>query len=191
MVPSWLSLIDAAFIGVALLFAWGGSQKGFAEQVAHILTFLIMGVTLLFAYPAMFNYFGGIFRRLNETYLMWLLFSGLFVLAIGVFVLISKMLAGLLKTQISNRSDAVYGFILGLIRGALVCLFFMTFLVMLGPPNFFNVMREKSYVGKTVCYELVPRIQPHLTRSVLEQKVQGLKNKLLEREDAGMLDWNQ
>ena len=39
MVPDWISLIDIAFAGVALLFGLGGFQKGFAEQVAHIITF--------------------------------------------------------------------------------------------------------------------------------------------------------
>ena len=188
MLPNWLSFIDVAFVGVALLFAWGGYQKGFAEQVAHILTFVIMGIVLFFGYPALFSYFGRVFRNLPDTYLMWLLFAGLLALAIGIFVLISKLLAGLMKTQISERADAVYGFILGLTRGSLVGLFAMIFLVILGPVGIYDTVRIKSYVGKTVCYELVPRIQPHLTRAVLEEKVQGLKDKLMEQEDAGMLE---
>ena len=37
MMPVWFSFVDMAFLGVALLFAWGGFQKGFAGQVAHIM----------------------------------------------------------------------------------------------------------------------------------------------------------
>ena len=127
MMPDWFSFVDMAFLGVALLFAWGGSQKGFAGQVAHILTSLIMAGVLFFAYPAIYSYLSRVFRNLEEAYLMWLLLIGLAALTFGVFVLCSKMLASLLKTQISDRSDHVYGFILGFIRGALVALFALIF----------------------------------------------------------------
>jgi len=188
MLPDWLSFVDVAFVGVALLFAWGGSQKGFAAQVAHILTFLIMGGFLFFAYPAIYGYLSGIFRNLEEAYLMWLLLVGLAVLGFGVFVLSCKMLVSLLKAQISDRSDHFYGFMLGFIRGALVALFAMIFIVMLGPPRFYDNFRMKSYVGKVVCYNLVPRVQPHLNRATLEDKVNQWKQKLLEQEEAGTLE---
>ena len=188
MIPEWLSFVDVAFLGVALLFAWGGFQKGFAGQVAHILTSLIMGGLLFFAYPAIYNYLSRVFRNLEEAYLMWLLLIGLAALAFGVFVLSSKMLASLLKTQISDRSDHAYGFVLGFIRGALVALFAMIFIVMLGPPRFYDSFRVKSYIGKQVCYNLVPRIQPHLNRATLEEKAQEWKQKLLEQQEAGVLE---
>jgi len=188
MIPDWLSFVDVAFLGVALLFAWGGSQKGFAAQVAHILTFLIMGGFLFFAYPAIYSYLAGIFRNLDEAYLMWLLLVCLVALAFGVFVLSCKLLASLLKAQISERSDHVYGFMLGFVRGALVALFAMIFIVMLGPPRFYDTFRMKSYIGKQVCYNLVPRVQPHLNRGTLEGKVNQWKQKLLEQEQAGELE---
>src|SRR5210317_1014536 len=105
MIPEWLSFIDVAFLGAALLFAWGGFQKGFAAQIAHILTCLIMGVFLFFAYPAIYNFLSGIFRNLEEAYLMWLLLVCLAALTFGVFILTSKMLASMLKAQISKNSD--------------------------------------------------------------------------------------
>ena len=188
MIPEWLSFIDVAFLGAALLFAWGGFQKGFAAQIAHILTCLIMGVFLFFAYPAIYNFLSGIFRNLEEAYLMWLLLVCLAALTFGVFVLSNKMLASLLKAQISKRSDHVYGFMLGFIRGALVALFAMIFIVMLGPPRFYDSFRMKSYVGRQVCYNLVPRIQPHLNRATLEGKVKEWKLKLLEQQEAGVLE---
>ena len=46
--PDWLSFTDISFAVVVLLFAWGGFQKGFAGQVAHILTALIFGALLFF-----------------------------------------------------------------------------------------------------------------------------------------------
>lgn len=188
MIPYWVSFVDVAFLGVALLFAWGGFQKGFAGQVAHILTFLIMGGVLFFAYPAIYSYLSRVFRNLEEAYLMWLLLVGLAVVAVGVYVMCSKMLASLLKTQISDRSDHVYGFMLGFIRGTLAALFAMIFIVMLGPPRFYDSFRAKSYIGRQVCYNLVPRIQPHLNRATLEEKVKDWKLKLMEQEEAGVLD---
>ena len=188
MIPDWFSFVDIAYLGVALLFAWGGFQKGFAGQVAHIMTFLFMGGFLFFAYPAIYSYLSRVFRNLEEAYLMWLLLICLAALTFGVFVLSSKMLASVLKTQISDRSDHAYGFVLGFIRGALVALFAMIFIVMLGPPKFYDSFRVKSYIGKQVCYNLVPRIQPHLNRATLEAKVKEWKQKLLEQEDAGKLE---
>lgn len=188
MMPDWLSFVDVAFAGVVLLFAMGGFQRGFAAQVAHILTFLIMGALLFFAYPALFSYLCRVWRNMDETYLMWLILAGLLVLAIGIFVALSKVLQSLLKAQISDRSDKTYGSVLGLIRGALVALFAMVFLVMLGPPKIYDGFRMKSHVGQLVCYELVPRIQPHLTRAVLEEKVQQLRSQLMEREEAGVFE---
>jgi uncharacterized membrane protein required for colicin V production len=186
--PDWLSLVDVAFVGVALLFAWGGYQKGFAGQVAHITTFVIMGGFLFFAYPVIFNYFDRVFRSLNETYLMWLILTGVLVLAILVYLVSSKLLANLLKAQISAGSDNAYGLMLGLVRGLLIGLFAMIFLVMLdGSGKMYDRFRMKSQVGKLVCYELVPRIQPRLT-PMLEDNVRKLKNKLLEREEGGVLE---
>jgi uncharacterized membrane protein required for colicin V production len=94
MMPGWLSLIDVAFVAVALLFALGGLQKGFASQVAHIVALTGLGVALLLAYPAVFNFLGGLFRNLNETYMTWMLLAGLVVLTILFFMFITKLLAG-------------------------------------------------------------------------------------------------
>lgn len=188
MVPDWISLIDIAFLGVALLFGLGGFQKGFAEQVAHIITFLVLGIALFFAYPALFGYFGRLFRDLNETYMMWLILAGLVVLAIVFFVFISKLLANVLKTQISDRSDRAYGFSLGFIRGALVALFLMIFLVILGPSKYHDALGAKSKIGQWVCYELVPRIQPHVTPAALGEQVDKLRETLFHQEDAGMIE---
>lgn len=188
MIPDWLSLVDVAFVAVALLFALGGFQKGFAGQVAHIITFVAVGIFLFFAYPAVFSYLGRLFRNLNETYMMWLILAGLAVLSILFFMLVSKLLANVLKTQISERSDRAYGFTLGLIRGALLALFAMVFLVILGPPKFYDDFRMKSRVGKLVCYEMVPRIQPHMTKAVLEDRVNKLREALIYQEEAGVVE---
>ena len=188
MIPDWLSLIDVAFVAMALLFAMGGFQQGFAGQVAHVITFLVLGVALFFAYPALFSYMGRLFRNLNETYMMWIILAGLAVLTILFFHLIGKLLANVLKTQISDRADRAYGFILGFIRGVLVTLLIMIFLVILGPTKFYEGFRVKSQVGKLVCYEMVPRIQPHLTRAVLEERVNKLREVLIYQEEAGVLE---
>ncbi len=189
MIPNWLSLLDVAFVLVALLFAWGGFQKGFAGQVAHVVTFLGMGAVLYFAYPAIFRYLGRLFRNVEETYLMWLILLGVLAMGVGMFILCSKLLARTLKTHISEQSDHAYGFILGLVRGTLVALFAMVFMVMLDASGkAYDTFRTKSRVGRVVCYKLVPHIQPHLTRAVLEEKARALRDKLLEQEDAGVLE---
>ncbi len=189
MIPDWLSLIDVAFVTAAFLFAMGGFRQGFAGQVAHVITFLVLGVALFFAYPALFSYFGRVFRNLSETYMMWLILAGLFVLAVVFYTLLNKLLANVLKTQIADRADRAYGFTLGFIRGVFVALFAMTFLVILGPVKFYDSFRVKSQVGKVVCYEMVPRIQPHLTRGVLEERVNKLREALIYQEEAGALEF--
>jgi uncharacterized membrane protein required for colicin V production len=101
---------------------------------------------------------------------------------------LSKLLANVLKTQITDRADRSYGFGLGFIRGALLALLVLIFLVILGPPKFYDAFRMKSQVGKLVCYKLVPRIQPHMTRAVIEERVNQLRGALLEQKDAGVLE---
>ena len=188
MIPDWLSLVDVAFVAVALLFALGGLQQGFAAQVAHVITFLVLGAALFFAYPVLFSYFGRLFRDLNETYMMWLILAGLVALTLVFYGLVNKLLANVLKMQISDHSDRTYGFVLGFIRGVLVALFVMVFLVILGPTKFYDGFRMKSQVGKIVCYEMVPRIQPHLTRVELETRVDKLREALIYQEEAGVLE---
>lgn len=186
MIPEWLSLIDVAYIAVALLFALGGLQKGFASQIAHIITFVMLGVVLFFAYPSIFTYMGRLFRNLNETYMMWLILAGLAVLTIVFFIYITKLLANVLKMQISDRTDRVYGFILGFVRGALVALFAMLFLVILGSEKFYSGLSEKSYVGQLVCYEMVPRIQPHLNKESVGDGFDKMREALIYQEEAGL-----
>ncbi|VGO17359.1 hypothetical protein PDESU_05955 [Pontiella desulfatans] len=189
--PEWLSLIDVAFVAVAVFFAWSGFQKGFAAQVAHILSFLIMGGFLFFAYPTIFSYYRRLFRSVEETYLMWLILAGMAVLAIFAFVVFSRVLAKMLKAQSSEIADGVYGFFLGLVRGLLTALVVLILLVMVDTTGRVSGrIGVKSFIGQFVCQTLVPRIQPRLA-PVLEENIQLIKKKLLEQEEAGQLEEEQ
>ncbi len=188
MIPEWLSFIDVVFVGVGLLFAWGGFQRGFAAQIAHILTFLVLGVTLFFVYPAVFDYFHRVFCRINETYLTWMILAGAVALAFILFFVVSKLLQSLLKTKISDRSDKFYGFLLGFLRGAFIALFTMVFLVVLDPDKVSETFRAKSYAGRFVCNQLAPPLQPHLSRESFEEKAQQLRDRLMEQQEAGVLE---
>jgi uncharacterized membrane protein required for colicin V production len=189
MLPNWLSLIDVAFAATVLLFAMGGFQKGFAGQVAHVITSLSLVIFLFFAYPTIYTYLGGVFRNMEGTFIMWLILAGLAVLTVVFYMFVNKLLANILKTQISDRSDRAYGFSLGLIRGVVVTTLIMIFLVILDSSGkSYETFRMKSRVGKIVCYDLVPRIQPHMTRSVLEERVNKLREALIYQEDAGVLE---
>lgn len=186
--PEWLSLIDVAFLAVVLLFGWGGYQKGFAKQIAHILTFILLGVFLFFAYPSILAYYARVFHRVDEIYIMWLILAGVVVVSIIVFLLFCKVFANLLKAQISDGSDGAYGLFLGLFRGFLFALFGMIFLVMLDSSGrVYDKFQAKSKVGQVVCRELVPRIQPRLAPA-LERNIREIKQKLLEQEEAGVFD---
>lgn len=189
MISEWLSLIDVAFVAGALLFALGGFQNGFAGQVAHIITFIALSGFLFFAYPPIFAYLIRLFHTLPDTYMMWLILAGLAALTVGFFILVSKLLANVLKTQISDRADHLYGFSLGFIRGLFVALIVMIFLVILGSPKFYDTFSQKSRVGKLVCYKLVPRIQPHMTRAVLEGRIDQLREALIQQEEAGVVEF--
>jgi len=188
MIPTWLSLIDVAVIAMMLLFALGGLQKGFASQLAHIITFSGMGIFLFFAYPPIFTYLGRLFRNLDETYMMWLILTGLVALTVVFFIFVSKLLANVLKMQISDRTDRVYGFTLGFVRGVLVTLITLVFLVILGSEKIYTVFSEKSYIGQFVCYEMVPRIQPRLKKSSVESRFDQMRDALIYQEEAGVVD---
>ncbi|MDZ8118100.1 CvpA family protein [Pontiella agarivorans] len=184
MLPNWLSFVDAAYVLIVCLFAWGGLQKGFAAQVAHVITFVAVGALLYFAYPFCFVYFGRIFRNLEETYLMWILLCLLLLAGAGIFVLFSKILAAVLKSNVSDAADAGWGTVLGLIHGALFGLIALIILVMVDRTGgSYDKLRMKSYVGKTVCHKIVPRIQPRLT-TLYENKIRDWKAELLRREEA-------
>lgn len=184
MLPSWFSFIDVAYLVVVGIFAWGGMQKGFAAQLARFFTFLGIAALLFFAYPFLFEYFGRVFRNLDETFLMWLLLLGLAAAGFGVFVLISKLLEAAFKAQMSDTTDAVWGFIFGLLHGGIACLIGMIVLVMIDRSGVsYDKFRMKSYVGKTVCYQLVPRVQPRLT-ALYEDRISDWKAELLRREEA-------
>ncbi|HEY5653680.1 MAG TPA: CvpA family protein [Pontiella sp.] len=183
--PYWLSWVDIVFAGAVLLFAWRGSQNGFAAQVAHILTFIAMGICLFFAYPFLFNYLGRVFRDVQDSYWVWLLLAGTVAVAIGVFKLMARLLAKWLEREISATADCIWGFILGLSRGALFCMIIMIFSVLMdGSHTTYESFRAKSYVGKTVCNDLIPHIQPRLSKAVLGEKVQSVRDRMRGERDS-------
>lgn len=188
MIPEWFSFIDAAFLLAVLLFAWGGFQKGFAAQVAYILTFLILGVLLFFFYPYAYAFLGRTFRSIDQTVIMWFLIAVLVAAAVGVFILFTKVLANALKKQISEGSDHVFGLMLGTVRGILTALLVMIFLVMLGPQRVEDTFTEKSYTGRFVCNEMIMRIRPRLSRPLVEEKTKEWREWLLGQEEAGQLE---
>ncbi|MEI6891626.1 MAG: CvpA family protein [Pontiella sp.] len=182
--PSGLSFVDIVVLIVIILFAWGGFQRGFAAQVASILTALCSGLFLFFAYPLLFNYFGTIFRGVEKTYLMWIILATLVILGIALYVLVSKLLAGLLVKRFSERSDGMWGLILGFIRGTLIVLLMMILMVMLDRSGtIYDKFNVKSYAGRFVCFEMVPHIQPRFT-ALYEGKIPEWKADLLQREEA-------
>lgn len=188
MLPEWLSLVDVVFVAVILLFGWNGFQKGFAKQIAHIITFIILGIFLFYAYPSIHRHLADVLHNVDEIYLMWLIMGIVLVGALAVFLLLCKILANLLKTKISDGSDCAYGLILGLIRGFFVALFAMILLVMFDSSGrIYDKFQAKSRVGRIVCSELVPRIQPRLAPA-LERNIKEIKLKLLEQEEAGQLE---
>ncbi|MEN7972527.1 MAG: CvpA family protein [Verrucomicrobiota bacterium] len=179
-------MVDVAFFATAVLFALGGSQRGFAAQLAHIITFMALGIFMFFAYPSIFSYMGRLFRDLDEAYMVWMILAALAVFTVVFFIYVSRMLAKMLKKQITDRSDHAYGFMLGFIRGMLVALFAMVFMVILGPGRFYNSLSDRSRIGQFVCYEMVPRIQPRMTRSELESRVDKFREALIYQEEAGV-----
>ena len=186
--PEWLSLIDVAVAVIIFLFAWGGSQKGFAAQMSHVITFIIFAILLFFGYPFATEFFSRIFRNLHELYLTWLLVAACIALTVLAFRLVSRLLAHIMKPEDSEASDKVGGFFFGAIRGVLTVLLAMTLMVILGTERLYQTFNAKSRVGQLVCRELVPRVHPHVNRGVVGEKVDRVRNKMLQREEAGKLE---
>jgi uncharacterized membrane protein required for colicin V production len=184
MIPEWLSFIDVAFVVVVLFSAMGGFQKGFSGQIAQVITFVLFGIFLFFAYPAIYNHMVALFHGLDKVYVMWLALAGMVVLFILIFILLSKLLATILKTQMSERSDRTYGLTLGVIRGILVAFIGMILLVILGPATLPDTLCEKSQVGRLVCREMVPRIQPHLNKEEFSEDFEKMRSSLFQQKEA-------
>lgn len=180
-----ISLIDVAFVCVVLLFAWAGCQKGFAAQVAPILTLAAFGGILFFIYPPVFDFLKGLLYTLSDTSVMWIILGLVLILAGFLFVSSNKLFARILKAKVTNGADRAWGLCLGLIRGMLVALLVLILFIMVGPRNQHEILPGKSYVGNMVYHRLVPRIQPHFEPSEVGDKIDLLRNKLLEQEDAG------
>ncbi|HEY5621013.1 MAG TPA: hypothetical protein VIR77_00290, partial [Pontiella sp.] len=87
---------------------------------------------------------------------------------------------------VPDRTDSAFGFMLGLIRGVLFTLLALVLVVMVGPRDYHEQLTERSHVGRLVCQRLVPHIQPHLTPPEVEKKIDSLRSKLLERDDAAI-----
>lgn len=186
--PTWLSWIDIVYIGVGLLFAWGGYQKGFSKQIAHILTFLMSGLFLFFAYPPLYDSLHKKFPDFNGAYLIWILFITLLLLSFLIFKLFTLWLSGKVKATLSERDDHIYGCSLGLIRGLLFGLLAMILLVILDPARTYEPFSKKSYMGKFVCKKVIPKIQPRLNRDAFKSDIRRLQNRMLSQPDAGIID---
>ncbi len=188
VISNWLNFIDVAFVLVVLLSAWGGFQQGFARQLSHILTFLLAGILLFFAYPYIYSSLGRLFRNIDEEIIMWALMAGLVILSIFAFIFITRMISGLLKKQIAESTDHVYGMVLGMVRGTMFALLFMIFIVMLGPQHVEDTLVHRSRSGRFVCLKMVPRIRPHLSRPIIKEKTRKWQEFLLDQEEAGVLE---
>lgn len=160
MLPDWLSYIDVVFLLVVLLFAWGGSQRGYAAQVASAIAFVIMSGVMLFAYPSLFEFFSGAMKGFDARFLMWLALAAIGVFGFVIYLLVDLLTAQLVEKEMSVRADKMNGFFLGLVRGVFIGIFVMTLIVMLGPTQMHDHFQKKSAIGGLICNELAPRIQP-------------------------------
>jgi uncharacterized membrane protein required for colicin V production len=183
--PEWFSFIDLLVIAVVLLFSLGGFQKGFAGQLAQLISFALFTVALLFAYPHLFGWVEGFFSKVSDRSLMWMLVLLFLVAGLIGYILINKLLAACLQLNMSDSSDRFLGMVLGLLRGGFIVLFLMTFSVMLGPVNIYQVLSKNGWTGRLVCYEVVPRVQPQLTRSSFDARVRAIRANLRNQEEAG------
>jgi len=160
MLPSWLSYIDVIFLLVVLLFAWGGSQRGYAAQVAPAISLVIMSGVMLFAYPAVYEYFRDEMVEFNAVFLMWISLAAVGVFGFVIYLLVDVLTVRLVTKEMSVRADHTNGFFLGLVRGAFVGIFVMTLIVMLGPVQIYEHFKGKSAVGGMICNEIAPRVLP-------------------------------
>jgi uncharacterized membrane protein required for colicin V production len=182
MIPEYISLIDVAAVIIVLFFAFFGYFKGFANQLASFLALIVLGLVFYFLYPPLFNYLTDLFKKLNQTAVVWGLIILLAVLSFFFFILMNKLLEKILKFQISDNADHFYGVLLGFFRGTLLVLLGISFVVILGPEGTQKKARKKSYVGRFTCDRIVHHIQPYLTPSFLEKGVENLEKKIKRKE---------
>jgi uncharacterized membrane protein required for colicin V production len=118
----------------------------------------------------------------NQTLLIWILVILLTVAAFFFFIFTNKLLVKVLKFQISDKADHVYGVLLGLLRGVILVLFALSLVVILGPKGTREKVEKKSRVGQFVCQRIVHHVQPYLTPSFFEKGVEDLKKKVKRKE---------
>ena len=189
--PGWLSFIDIAVVLVVVFFAWSGLQKGFAGQVAHFLTVLIFGGLFYFGYRPLFIVMARLFRGIDDAYIMWLLAVGLLVLAFVIFILISKLLAQLLKANMSDVTDRVCGLLLGAGRGFLMVLLGLALTLLLAPLSVQDTICGESRFGRFVTLKVVPRIRPRVDPVIWKKNKNRVEQRIQEERERLQYEFNE
>jgi uncharacterized membrane protein required for colicin V production len=183
-----MSYVDAILMVVCLLFALGGFQKGFAGQIAQLTTFVCAMIGLFFFYPFLFSLARDSFTRVDDTYLMWVLLAVFLLVALIIYIGVTRLMAMAIKSQITESSDRALGMLLGMFRGIFIIVFVMMFSVMLGPVRCYEEVRGRSGIGRFVCDEMVPRVQPHMTRANFRAKLLRVRSGLRNTKEHGFFD---
>lgn len=177
----WLNVIDLSIALIILLFTVGGYQKGFASQIAFLVTSAFAAITLFFAYPLLYNWLGDLYHRMEHVQVMWILLFVLFLLAVLLFAGINKLLAKLAESQLSSSFDQIVGGLFGFIKITLFAGVILTLAAMISPHTLAPPMSQNSKVGKWICYKVVPKVQPRFDNSSIAEHARNVRGKMRSR----------
>ena len=184
MMHTWLNWVDIIGFLIVLFSSMGGYQSGFAKIVAQLVSFITFVFCLFFVYPPLHEYVREVYSWLGESYLVWALLLSIVLFSYLLFSLSTRLLIHLLKRQVSERTDRIYGATLGFCRGILLLFSVLVFLAMVGPKNLRKLMKEDSHMGRFVIMKAVPYIQPYLSEETIGDEIRKLQDRLMVRPDA-------
>lgn len=179
------SYIDAILMVICLLFALGGFQKGFTAQISQLITFIFSAIGLFVVYPFLFSLAQDSFKYVSDTYIMWILLAIFLVVGLIIHIAVSKILMMSHPSQYTERTDRAVGMLFGMFRGVFIVFFLLIFVVMLAPAQSYKIMHDKSGIGRVVCDELIPQIQPHMTPANFNEKIRRARTKLRNNKEGG------
>lgn len=163
--PETFYTVDVLFGIFVVLFAVSGLLRGGADEVARLLTLIILLTVFGRCYPYLAQ---ATVRGLDMiSHKAAYVLAGVVLLAIGILLFIGlKMLLVLWFDHVVGCLfwDRTIGAVAGLLIGTLLGLSVLCSMSLFGSTRLYSVLSERSLIGRWVCGSLTPKVYPSLLK---------------------------
>jgi uncharacterized membrane protein required for colicin V production len=175
--PEQLYTIDILFAAFVLLFVFSGIKNGLSEELAHVVTLIVLLAGICFFYPQIMAFATETWRALSPAALRIVVPVTLLLAAVLFFVVVRALFKQLFKSKLGSPGDKIAGGLIGVLRGALMGLVLFSGLSLIPNDALYQTLFEKSSIGAWVCNTLTPWAQPRI------MDLPVLKDKMSEKLD--------